>query len=48
MDEPTTFVMASVFAPRRFDSFSAASVSLVSPDCETTMSSVFSSTIGLR
>ena len=46
--EPTWFTRPSVFAPRRFASRIAASVSAVSPDCEITMHSVLSVTIGLR
>ncbi len=45
---PTTLTIPSVCAPRRFASRSAASVSAVSPDCEMTMTSVCSSTSGLR
>ena len=48
IEEPTTFVIAKVFAPRRLDSLSAASVSLVSPDWLITIVSVCSSMIGSR
>ena len=43
---PTTLTMASVFAPRAAHSFSAAMVSAVSPDWETTMSRVWESMMG--
>ena len=48
IDEPTVLVTARLFAPRRFASFSAASVSLVSPDWLITMQNVFSSVNGSR
>ena len=40
--EPNTFVTANVCALFSFESFNAAKVSAVSPDCETKMHKVFS------
>jgi len=46
--DPTTLTMPSALAPRRRASRIAASVSIVSPDCEITITSVPSSMIGFR
>ncbi len=48
MVEPTTFTIPSARAPRCCASRIAASVSAVSPDCDITMHSVRSVTIGFR
>ena len=45
---PTTFTIASARCPRRFASRNAASVSAVSPDCDSTSSTVFFSSGALR
>ncbi len=46
--EPITLVTASTWAPRARASFMAASVSIVSPDCEIAITSVRSSITGRR
>jgi hypothetical protein len=45
---PTTLQIATLAAPLRAASCSAARVSAVSPDCVMTMASSFGATIGLR